>query len=184
MIGGAQNIRVVLHHQNGVAQVAQLFKNVDQPRRVARMQADRGLVEHVERADQPRTQRSRQLNPLRLAAAERRGQAVERQVFEPDGDQKAQPLPHFFQNRSGDLLLHRRQASARRKIPLPARSSTPSPGKCFCRPQSRFRAAPHALRPSAVVRGNPGTPRSRDTCSASRAHAACISCAPSAQRIP
>ena len=44
-------------------------------------------------------------------------------------------------------------------------------------------SAPPAPRPAAAARGNPGTPRSRDTCSASRARAACTSCAPSAQRI-
>ena len=35
MIGRAQNIGVVLHNQNRVPQVAQLFKNMNQPRRVA-----------------------------------------------------------------------------------------------------------------------------------------------------
>ena len=71
MIGGAQHVGVVLDDKDGVAQVAQLFENVNQPRRVARVQADGRLVEHVERAHQPRTQRSGQLNALRLAAGER-----------------------------------------------------------------------------------------------------------------
>ena len=116
MIGRAQHIRIVLHHQDRVAQVAQLFQNVNQPRRVARVQPDRRLVQHVERAHQPRAQRSGQLNPLRLAAGERRSQPVQRQVFQAHRIQKAQPLPHLVQNRPGNLLLHRRQLQRVKKL--------------------------------------------------------------------
>ena len=54
IIGSAQHIGVVFHHDNGVAQVAQFLQNVDQPRRVACMQSNRWLVQHVERAHQAR----------------------------------------------------------------------------------------------------------------------------------
>ena len=56
----------------------------DQPLVVARVQADRRLVEHVERADQRRAERRRQVDALRLAARQRRRQPIERQVVEPD----------------------------------------------------------------------------------------------------
>src|ERR1035441_3239963 len=77
MIGGAENVGVVLDDDDGVAQVAQLFQNSNQPGGVARVQSDRRLVENVERANQLRTERCGQLNALRLAAGERGGTAGE-----------------------------------------------------------------------------------------------------------
>jgi len=59
---------VVLHHHNGIAQLAQLFQNPDQPSRVAAVQADGRLVEHVTRAHQSRPQAGGKLDALRLAA--------------------------------------------------------------------------------------------------------------------
>ncbi len=68
-------------------------------------------------------------------------------------------------------------SSASKELLALAQSSAPSPGRCSARS-----AAPRAPRPAAAARGNPDTPHSRDTCSASRARAACTSCAPSARR--
>ena len=109
MVGGAQNVGVVLDDEDGVAQVAQLFKNVDQPGRVAGVQADGRLVEHIERAHQPRAERGGQLNALRLAAGERGGKAVEGEVFQADRVEKSEPLANLFEDRAGDLLLHGRE---------------------------------------------------------------------------
>ena len=85
------------------------MKNMDQTGRVARVQANGRLVQHIERTHQPRTQRRGELNALRLAAGERRGKSVERDVFEADRIQKTQPLANLFKNRAGDLLLHLRE---------------------------------------------------------------------------
>ena len=74
---------------HGVALVAQLLQDGDQPLVVARMQADRRLVEHVERVHQRRPERRRQVDALRLAARQRRRQAIERQVVEADVGQEA-----------------------------------------------------------------------------------------------
>ena len=42
---------VVLDHQDRIADVAQALEDLDQPSRVARVQADGGLIEDVERAN-------------------------------------------------------------------------------------------------------------------------------------
>jgi hypothetical protein len=47
--------------------------------------------QHVERADQRGAQRGRQVDPLRLAARQRRRQPIERQVVEADVAQERQP---------------------------------------------------------------------------------------------
>ena len=108
----AHDVRIVLHHQNRISQIAQVLQDLDQPVRVAAVQPNRRLVQHIQRAHQPRSQRSRQLNPLRLASGKRRRQPVERQIFQTHIVQKAQPL--------ADLL----QQAARRS-PLPPRSTEP-----------------------------------------------------------
>ena len=52
VVGRAHHLRLVLDDEHRVADVAQVLEDADQPRVVARVQADRRLVEHVQRADQ------------------------------------------------------------------------------------------------------------------------------------
>ena len=59
-------------------------ERVEQPVVVARVQADRRLVENVQHADQAAADLPGQADALRFAAGERRGGAVERQVVEAD----------------------------------------------------------------------------------------------------
>ena len=101
-VADANHVFVVLDDQHGVALVAQLPEDVDQPQVVARVQADGRLVEHVERVDQRRSERGRQVDALRLAARQRRRQPVERQVVEPDVAQKLQPLLDFLEHLVAD----------------------------------------------------------------------------------
>ena len=102
VIGDADHVLVVLDDEHRVALVAQLPQDVDEPLVVARVQADRRLVEHVERADERRAERRRQVDALRLAARERGRQPVERQVVEPDVAQERQPAPDLAQHLVGD----------------------------------------------------------------------------------
>ena len=52
VVGGGNDIFVMLHHHDGVTQVAQLPQHMYQPLCIARMQADGWLVQHIERAYQ------------------------------------------------------------------------------------------------------------------------------------
>ena len=79
-VGAAHHLLVVLDDEDGVADVAQPLKRVDQARVVALVEADRRLVEDVEHADQLRPDLRREPQPLRLTAGERRRRAVEREV--------------------------------------------------------------------------------------------------------
>ena len=63
---------IVLDDQQRVAQVAEFFERAEQPAIVARVQADRRLVEHVEHAAQAAADLAGQANALRFAAGERR----------------------------------------------------------------------------------------------------------------
>jgi hypothetical protein len=58
----------VLDDEQRVAVVAQALHDLDDASHVARMQADRRLVEHEQRIDQRRAERGRQVDALHFAA--------------------------------------------------------------------------------------------------------------------
>ena len=99
MIGLQHHRLIVLDHQHGVALRLQLTQGVDQPLVVARVQADRRLVEHVAHADQPGADRRGQADALQLAAAERVGRAIEREIIEADLAEEVQPVADFVGQR-------------------------------------------------------------------------------------
>ena len=74
-VGLAHGVFVVLDHDEGVAHVAQLGEGFDEAAVIALVQADGGLVEHVEHADQARTNLGCESDALRLTAGERTGGA-------------------------------------------------------------------------------------------------------------
>ena len=110
-VGDADHVSVVLDDEDGVALIAKLPQDRDQPLVVARVEADRRLVEHVERVDERGPERRRQVDALRFAARERRRQPIERQVVEPDVAQEPQPLADLLHHLVGDgrVLLRQRQ---------------------------------------------------------------------------
>ena len=109
MVGGADGVLVVLDHDHGVAEVAQPLERFEKPRIVALVQPDRRLVEHVEHAGQPGADLRGEPDALALAAGQRAGGARQREIFEPDIDQKFQPLADFLEHADGDFVLLRGQ---------------------------------------------------------------------------
>jgi hypothetical protein len=101
----ADGFLVVLDDDHRVAEVAQLLERADQPGVVALVQPDRGLVQHVHDAGQPRADLAGEADALRLAPGERFRRALERQVVEPDVDQELQPRRDLAHDALGDLLL-------------------------------------------------------------------------------
>ena len=116
VIGDLDHVGVVLDDEHGVALIAQLPQDVDQPQVVARVQADRRLVEHVQRADERRAERRRQVDALRLAARQRRRQPIERQVVEPDVAQERQPPADLLQHLLGDRRFLLGQLERREEV--------------------------------------------------------------------
>ena len=87
----------------------------DDPVHVARMQADRRLVEHEQGVDERGAERGRQVDALHLAAGERAALAVEREVADADVAEVAQPR--------ADLVVEELPARrGRRRAPRPASS--------------------------------------------------------------
>ena len=103
---------VMLDHKHAVAEIAQVLEGAEEPFVVALVQADRWLVQHVKHARQAGADLGCQANTLALAARQRAGGTGQRQVFQPDIDQKAQPIVDLLQDALCDLLLLLRQRRA------------------------------------------------------------------------
>ena len=85
-----------------------------QPLVVARVQADARLVEDVQHADQAAADLPGEADALGLAAGERRGGAVERQVVQADVEQEAEPAADLLEQLAGDRsVCDRRQRRSR-----------------------------------------------------------------------
>jgi len=103
VIGGAYGLLVVLDHDDGVAEIAQVGQRAQQAVVVALVQADRGLVEDVHHAHQSGADLARQADALGLAAGQRLRAALEREVFQPDVVQKVQALRDLLDDRRRDF---------------------------------------------------------------------------------
>ena len=79
------------------------FITLDHAAHVARVQADRGLVEHEQRVDERGAERGGEVDALHLAARERARLAVERQVAEADVAEVAQPRADLAEQQVGRL---------------------------------------------------------------------------------
>ena len=102
MVRRLHRLLVVLDDDDGVSLVAQILQAVEQHHVVARMQADRRLVENVDNTDQAAADLSRQLDPLALAPRQRRSGPVQRQVIESAAQQESQPAANLFENLGRD----------------------------------------------------------------------------------
>jgi hypothetical protein len=116
VIRDANHVLVVLDDEHRVALIAQLEKDVDETAVVTRVQPDRGLVQHVERAHECGAERRRQVDALRFAARQGRRQTVQRQVIQPHVAQKGEPFPDLAQNLVGDRRLLLTQLHIREEL--------------------------------------------------------------------
>ena len=103
VVGRADHRLVVLDDDDRVAARLKLAQHGDQPRVVARVQADRRLVEHVEHAHEPRADLRGEADALHLAAREGGALAVEGQVVEPHVGEELEPAANLLEYLTGHL---------------------------------------------------------------------------------
>ena len=94
VVGGEDRLAIVLHDEDGVAEVAEPDLRLDEPGVVACVQADRRLVEDVEDADERSADLRREPDALPFAARERLRAPVEREVVETDVDEEPEARRH------------------------------------------------------------------------------------------
>ena len=93
MVGAPHEFVVVFDDEEGIALVAERFEGLDQAVVVARVQADAGLVEHVEDAGEIGAELRGEADALGFAAGKRPGGAVEREIAEAHMVEKTQAFP-------------------------------------------------------------------------------------------
>ncbi len=102
VVGGPHRVLVVFDDQHRVAHVAQPLQRRQQAAVVPRVQADRGLVQDVQHADQAAADLAGQPDPLRFAAGQRRCGAAQREIVQAHVEQEAQPAADLLQHLGGD----------------------------------------------------------------------------------
>ena len=91
VVGGTDRLLVVFNHHHGVAEIAQVLEGPEQAGVVACVQADGGLIEHVQHAGQPGADLGGQTNALGFATGQGFSCPRHGQVFETDINQEAKP---------------------------------------------------------------------------------------------
>ena len=151
-VGCAHDVGVVLDDQHGVAQVAQFFQHGHEALGVARVQASGGLVQDVDDAGQLRVQHAGQAHALQLAARQRDGLAVEREVAQPHlqvaGELRLQVAQVVARMRA--LLARERRI----EVAYPREHTIERQGGQFRQPRAAHRGrAPELAQTLAAARG-------------------------------
>ncbi len=103
VVGEANSILVVLHHDHRVAEIAQMGQGLEQPLVVALVQADGRLIQHIHDPHQTGPDLAGQPDPLCLTTGEGLGAARQAQVVETHVHQEAEPLDDLFEDLLGNL---------------------------------------------------------------------------------
>src|SRR6185312_1196971 len=105
IIGALDGVGIVLDDEYRVAQVAKLGERIEETVIVARVEADRGFIQHVENAAQFRSNLRGEANPLRFPARKRGRAAIKTQIVQPDGFEEFQTAADFIHDAARDLQL-------------------------------------------------------------------------------
>ena len=115
VIGGADRVFIVFHHDHCITQVAQAYQRTQQALVVALVQADAGFVQHVHHPDQAGADLRRQAYALGFTAGQRVGLAFQGQVIQAYVYQEAEPFADFLDDLGGDLATPAGQGQAAEK---------------------------------------------------------------------
>ena len=96
-------VGIVLDHDHGVVEIAQMAQDGEQAARVGGMQAHGRFIERIEGADEQAAERTREMNPLRLAAGKRPRLAFEREIAEANLGQVSDAIFQFAENRRASI---------------------------------------------------------------------------------
>ena len=95
----------MFHHDQGVAQIPQLFERFQQLVVIALVQTDTRLVQNIQHAGQIRADLGRQTNALAFAARQRTCRARQGEILQPDTLQKAESGADLFDDAVADQML-------------------------------------------------------------------------------
>ena len=96
---------VVFDNNHRVAQITQTSQRVDEPTVITLVQTDRRFVEHVQGANQTRTNLACEPNALRLSSRQRSRRSRQREVIEADIEQKSESSIDLFCHALGNHAI-------------------------------------------------------------------------------
>ena len=102
MVGDPDRVLVVLHDDQGVAEVAEPQECLDQTLVVTLVEPDGWLIEDVEDTNETGADLGGQPDPLCLSAGERRSGTGKRQIVETDGDEELEALADLLHDGTRD----------------------------------------------------------------------------------
>ena len=108
-VGGAHGVLVMLHHDQGVAQIPEAAQRGQQLVVVPLVQADGRLIQNIQHAHETAADLGGQTDTLALAAGQCAGGTGQSEIAQSHGLQKAQPRPNFLEDLGGNELLVARQ---------------------------------------------------------------------------
>ena len=136
-VGGLDDVEVVLDDEDRVAAVDQPVEHLEQLLDVGEVEAGRRLVEDVQRpAGRPPRQLGRQLDPLRLAARQRRRRLAEVDVAEADVVERLELGPDVRARPRRSRAPRRSSSRGRRRSTCPCSGSRAPRGCSACRLQT------------------------------------------------
>ena len=121
VIGRAHRPLVVLDDEHGVTEVPEAFECRDQLLVVPLVQPDRRLVEDVEHPHERGADLRREPDALGLAAGQRRGGALHREVADADVLQELEPLLDLTEDEPRDPTIVIRQLKLSNPLERPTR---------------------------------------------------------------
>ncbi len=96
---------IMLHHHNGIAQVAELFQYGNQFFRIPAVKSDRRFVEDIQGIGQVTAEAAGELYALAFPTTEAIGQTVQREVTEAYILECFEPMQDFGKDPFGNLLI-------------------------------------------------------------------------------
>ena len=106
VIGRLHRFLVMLHHNDGVAEVPQVFQRLDEPCIIPLVQPDGRLIEDIQHPHQAGADLGCQPDTLTFPAGKGAGAAGQRQIIEPHIRKEGKPALYFLDDLPGDFLLH------------------------------------------------------------------------------
>ena len=95
----------MFHHNNRIAEVAQLFQYTDETLCVTAVQTDAWLVKNVQASHKAAAQTGGQIDALAFSARERVAGAVQCEIAQPHIDKELQPVAYLGNQSARNLLL-------------------------------------------------------------------------------
>ena len=117
-VGRTHGIFIMLHHKNGIAEIPQMQKRLQQLVIIPLVKSDTRLVQNIGNTDQAGTNLGSKTDTLRLAAGQSAGSPGQGQIIKAHINQERHPRLDLLQNRGANRLLHRRKLKLVQKFPV------------------------------------------------------------------